>query len=256
MADDKKHEEKKPPKAPKQDGGGKGGGKGKGGKAEAAAPPAEAKVYPKVPARLKERYKSEILPALMKMKEFGFKNPNQVPRLEKIVVNMGMGEAISNNKLLDAAVIELTALSGQKPVITKSRKAIANFKLREGQSIGVMVTLRKERMYEFFDRLVNIAMPRVRDFKGLSPKAFDGNGNYTLGIKEQVIFPEVNVDKVEKTKGMNVTIVTSARNDDEGRALLKLMGMPFREAAPVPAPAARPPAPTPAAEAKVSEPKA
>jgi large subunit ribosomal protein L5 len=248
MAEEKK--EKKPQKQPQPQKGEKGGkGKGKEGAADAKA---EAKVYPKVPARLKDRYNAEIVPALMK--EFGFSNRMQAPRVEKVVVNMGMGEAISNNKLMDLAVAELTAISGQKPVITKARKAIANFKLRQGQSIGCMVTLRKERAYEFLDRLMNIALPRVRDFKGVSPKAFDGKGNYTLGVKEQVIFPEINFDKVEKTKGLNVTIVTTARNDNEGRALLKFLGMPFREATAAAEPKAKPPAkpavaePAPAAE--------
>ena len=154
------------------------------------------------------------------MKELGFKNPMQVPRLDKIVVNMGLGEAISNNKIIDASVEQLMRITGQKPVVTRARKSIANFKLREGQSIGAMVTLRGDRMCEFLDRLVNIALPRVRDFKGVSPKAFDGKGNYTLGIREQIIFPEINYDQVEKVKGMNITIVTTARNDEEGRALL------------------------------------
>ncbi len=177
-------------------------------------------------ARLKERYEKELRPALMK--ELGFDNPMQVPRLEKIVVNMGLGEAISNGKIIDASLAQLTVIAGQKPVITKSRKSIANFKLRQGQSIGVMVTLRGARMYEFFDRLVSIALPRVRDFKGVSPKAFDGKGNYTLGIREQIIFPEINYDQVEKIKGLNITVVTTARDDEEGRALLRQLGMPFR----------------------------
>jgi large subunit ribosomal protein L5 len=164
------------------------------------------------------------------MKDFGYKNPMQVPKMEKIVVNMGLGEAINNNKLIEQSQEQLMAISGQKPVITKSRKSIANFKLREGQSIGAMVTLRKDRMYEFFDRLVSIALPRVRDFKGVSSKSFDGKGNYTLGIKEQIIFPEINYDRIEKIKGMNITIVTTAKNDEEGRALLRHMGMPFRAA--------------------------
>ena len=179
-----------------------------------------------IATKMKDRYAKEAVPALMK--DFGYKNPMQVPRLEKIVVNMGMGEALTNNKLLDGAVEQLGQITGQKPVITKARKSIANFKLREGQSIGVMVTLRKERMYEFMERLVGVALPRVRDFKGVSSKAFDGKGNYTLGIREQIIFPEINYDKIEKVKGMNVTIVTSARTDEEGRALLKYLGMPFR----------------------------
>jgi large subunit ribosomal protein L5 len=178
-------------------------------------------------ARLKLRYDKEIRAALMK--EFGFKNPMQAPRLEKIVVNMGLGEAINNGKIIDASVEQLSQISGQKPVITKARKSIANFKLRQGQSIGAMVTLRGDRAYEFLDRLVSIALPRVRDFKGVSPKAFDGKGNYTLGVREQIIFPEINYDKVEKIKGLNITVVTSARNDEEGRALLRLLGMPFRQ---------------------------
>ncbi len=176
--------------------------------------------------RLKERFEKEIRPALMK--ELGFGNPMQAPRLEKIVVNMGLGEAINNGKIIDASVAQLSAISGQKPVVTKARKSIANFKLREGQSIGAMVTLRGDRMYEFFDRLVSVALPRVRDFKGVSPKAFDGKGNYTLGIREQIIFPEINYDQVEKIKGLNITVVTTARDDEEGRVLLRLLGMPFR----------------------------
>ena len=177
-------------------------------------------------SRLKDRYVKEVRPALMQ--EFGFKNPMQAPRLDKIVVNMGLGEAINNGKILDASVEQLTAMTGQKPVVTRARKSIANFKLRQGQSIGAMVTLRGERAYEFLDRLVSIALPRVRDFKGVSPKAFDGKGNYTLGVKEQIIFPEINYDKVEKIKGLNITVVTTARNDEEGKALLRLLGMPFR----------------------------
>ncbi len=177
-------------------------------------------------ARLKERYEKELRSSLMK--ELGFVNPMQAPRLEKIVVNMGLGEAISNGKIIDASLAQLTMIAGQKPVITKSRKSIANFKLRQGQSIGVMVTLRGDRMYEFFDRLVSVALPRVRDFKGVSPKAFDGKGNYTLGVREQIIFPEINYDQVEKIKGLNITVVTTARNDEEGRALLRHLGMPFR----------------------------
>jgi len=177
-------------------------------------------------ARLRERYEKEIRAGLMK--ELGFSNPMQAPRLEKIVVNMGLGEAINNGKIIDASVEQLTAITGQKPVVTKARKSIANFKLRQGQSIGAMVTLRGDRAYEFLDRLVSIALPRVRDFKGVSPKAFDGKGNYTLGVREQIIFPEINYDKVEKIKGLNITVVTTARNDEEGRALLRHLGMPFR----------------------------
>jgi large subunit ribosomal protein L5 len=178
-------------------------------------------------ARLKERYEKEVRQGLMK--ELGFTNPMQAPRLDKIVVNMGLGEAINNGKIIDASVEQLASITGQKPVVTRARKSIANFKLRQGQSIGAMVTLRGDRMYEFFDRLVTIALPRVRDFKGVSPKAFDGKGNYTLGVREQIIFPEINYDKVEKIKGMNITVVTTARNDEEGRALLRHLGMPFRQ---------------------------
>ena len=177
--------------------------------------------------RLKERYEKEVRQGLMK--ELGFTNPMQAPRLDKIVVNMGLGEAINNGKIIDASVEQLASITGQKPVVTKARKSIANFKLRQGQSIGAMVTLRGDRMYEFFDRLVTIALPRVRDFKGVSPKAFDGKGNYTLGVREQIIFPEINYDKVEKIKGLNITVVTTARNDEEGRALLRHLGMPFRQ---------------------------
>ncbi len=178
-------------------------------------------------ARLKERFEKEIRPALVK--EFGLKNPMQAPRVEKVVVNMGLGEAIQNGKILDASLEQLSAITGQKPVVTKARKSIANFKLRQGQSIGAMVTLRGDRAYEFIDRLVSVALPRVRDFKGVSPKAFDGKGNYTLGVKEQIIFPEINYDRVERIKGLNITVVTTARNDEEGRALLRHLGMPFRQ---------------------------
>jgi large subunit ribosomal protein L5 len=178
-------------------------------------------------ARLKDRYKNEIAPALAK--EFGIKNPMAVPRLEKIVVNMGVGEAIGNAKVLDTAVDELRAITGQKPVVTKAKKSIASFKLRQGMNIGTMVTLRGERMYEFLDRLISVALPRVRDFRGVSPKAFDGRGNYTLGVREQLIFPEIDFNKVDKTRGMNISIVTTAKNDDEARALLRAIGMPFRQ---------------------------
>jgi large subunit ribosomal protein L5 len=177
-------------------------------------------------ARLKERFEKELRPALMK--ELGFTNPMQAPKLDKIVVNMGLGEAINNGKIIDASVEQLAQITGQKPVVTRARKSIANFKLRQGQSIGAMVTLRGDRAYEFLDRLLNVALPRVRDFKGVSPKAFDGKGNYTLGVREQIIFPEINYDKVEKIKGLNITVVTTARNDEEGRALLRHLGMPFR----------------------------
>lgn len=176
--------------------------------------------------RLKLLFQKEVVPALMK--EFNYKNPLQVPRLEKITVNMGLGLAIQDPKILDSAVAELAVITGQKPVITKARKSIANFKLRQGMSIGAMVTLRGDRMYEFLDRLLSLALPRVRDFRGVSPKAFDGRGNYSLGIKEQIIFPEINYDKIDRIKGLNITIVTTARTDEEGKRLLELLGMPFR----------------------------
>jgi large subunit ribosomal protein L5 len=178
-------------------------------------------------ARLKERYQKEIAPAISK--EFGIENPMAIPKLEKIVINMGMGEAIANSKILDTAADELRAIVGQKPVITKAKKSIASFKLRQGMPIGVMVTLRGDRMYEFLDRLITVALPRVRDFRGVSPRAFDGRGNYTLGIREQLIFPEIDFNKVDKTRGMNISIVTTARNDEQARALLKSLGMPFRQ---------------------------
>ncbi|CAN5745501.1 50S ribosomal protein L5 [soil metagenome] len=178
-------------------------------------------------ARLKEKYNKEIAPQLAK--EFDIKNPMAVPRIEKIIVNMGMGEAISNSKILDTAVEELRVITGQKPVVTKAKKSIASFKLRQGMSIGTMVTLRGERMFEFLDRLISVALPRVRDFRGISAKAFDGRGNYTLGIREQLIFPEIDFNKVDKTRGMNISIVTTAKNDEQSRALLKALGMPFRQ---------------------------
>jgi len=177
-------------------------------------------------ARLLERYRTETAAKLSE--EFGYTNLHQVPRLQKIVVNMGLGEALANPKLLERASEEIAGITGQKPVIRKARKSIANFKLREGQPIGCSVTLRGERMWEFFDRLVSTALPRVRDFQGVSPKAFDGRGNYTLGIREQIIFPEVDYDKVERITGMNVTVCTSARTDNEARSLLTHLGMPFR----------------------------
>jgi len=178
-------------------------------------------------ARLRQHYTKEVVPVLSK--EFGYKNVMAVPKLEKISINIGMGEATQNAKLMDAAVNELGQIAGQKPVVTKARKSIAAFKLREGMSIGCMVTLRGDRMYEFFDRLVNVALPRVRDFRGVSSKSFDGRGNYTLGVRDQLIFPEIDYAKVDKTKGMNISITTTARNDAEGMALLKAMGMPFRQ---------------------------
>lgn len=176
-------------------------------------------------ARLKKKYQEEVIPAMMK--EFGYKNHLQVPRLAKITLNVGLGEAIQNIKVLDAAVAEITAITGQKPVITRAKKAIANFKLREGLPIGCMVTLRRERMYEFLDRLIHVALPRVRDFKGVSDRSFDRRGNYSLGLRDQIIFPEIQVDKVEKARGLSVSIVTTAKTDQEGKALLKYLGMPF-----------------------------
>ena len=178
-------------------------------------------------ARLRQHYLKSVVPVLTK--EFGYKNPMAVPKLEKISVNIGLGEATQNGKLMDGAVNELTQIAGQKPVITKAKKSIAAFKLREGMPIGCMVTLRGDRMYEFLDRLVNVALPRVRDFRGVSPKSFDGRGNYTLGMKDQLIFPEIDYNKVEKLKGMNISITTTARTDQEGLALLKQMGMPFKQ---------------------------
>jgi large subunit ribosomal protein L5 len=197
-----------------------------GEKQQESKPPAVARHSAKETPRLKSRFKGEVAPALMK--EFDLKNPMAVPHLHKIVVNMGVGEATQNAKILDPAVNELGQVTGQKPVTTRAKKSIAAFKVREGQAIGAMVTLRGDRMYEFFDRLVNVALPRVRDFRGVSTKSFDGRGNYTLGLHDQLIFPEIDYAKVDKTKGMNVTIVTTARNDDQARALLKHLGMPFR----------------------------
>jgi large subunit ribosomal protein L5 len=182
-----------------------------------------------VAPRLKERYSKEVVPALMK--EFDYPNCMAVPRLRKIVVNMGLGEAIQNAKLLDAATHELSQITGQKPIITRARKSVANFKLRKNMPIGAKVTLRGDRMYEFFDRLTNVALPRVRDFRGLSTRAFDGRGNYTLGLRDQLVFPEVDYSKVEKVKGMNISIVTDARTDAQALALLRHLGMPFRSEA-------------------------
>ncbi len=178
-------------------------------------------------ARLKEKYTQEIAPALAK--EFGYSNPMSIPKVQKIVLNMGLGDAIQNAKILDVAVNELTAIAGQRPVVTKAKKSIAQFKLREGMSIGAMVTLRGDRMYEFLDRFINITLPRVRDFRGISAKAFDGRGNYTVGLRDQLIFPEVDFGKVDKARGMNVCIVTSANTDEEARSLLRHFGMPFRQ---------------------------
>jgi large subunit ribosomal protein L5 len=178
-------------------------------------------------ARLKQHYQKSVIPALVK--EFGYKNVMAVPKIEKVSVNIGLGEATQNAKLMDGAVNELGQIAGQKPVVTKAKKSIAAFKLREGMSIGAMVTLRGDRMYEFLDRLMNVALPRVRDFRGVSSKSFDGRGNYTLGVRDQLIFPEIDYNKVEKVKGMNISIITSAKTDAEGLALLKHMGMPFRQ---------------------------
>jgi len=177
-------------------------------------------------ARLQDRYKAEIVPRLKE--KFGYRNVMQVPKLSKVVVNMGLGDAIENVKVIETAAAEIAIITGQKPVVTKARKSIANFKLREGVPIGVMVTLRRDQMYHFLDKLIAIALPRVRDFKGVSPRGFDGRGNFTLGIKEQIMFPEVNYDKIDKIRGMNITIVTTARTDEEGLELLRLMGLPFR----------------------------
>jgi len=232
MADAKKAD-KPQPKSPQ---GGKpqpAGGKPKGGKgapaapAEPAAPAKRASVSGAVPPRLRDRFRTAVIPALMK--ERGYANPFQVPRLEKIVINMGVGEGKENAKVLDFATADLAAITGQKPVVTRAKKSIANFKLRENVPIGCKVTLRGPRMYEFLDRLVNVALPRVRDFKGVPPKAFDGRGNYALGLKEQVIFPEITYDKVDKLRGMDVVMVTTAETDEEARALLTHLGVPFRE---------------------------
>ncbi len=176
--------------------------------------------------RFREKYEKEIVPALMK--RFGYDNPMQVPRIKKVVVNMGLGEAVGNPKLIDSAVAELSAITGQKPVVTRAKKSIASFKLREGMPIGAMVTLRRERMWEFLDRLITLSLPSVRDFRGTSPRAFDGAGNYTLGLREQIVFPEIDFDKVDKVKGLNITINTTARTDEEAKELLAKLGMPFR----------------------------
>jgi large subunit ribosomal protein L5 len=202
-----------------------------GGKAAPAAEPSgpvkRASVSGSTPPRLRERFRSAVVPAMMK--ERGYSNPFQVPRLEKVVINMGVGEGKENAKVLDFATADLQAIAGQKPVITRAKKSIANFKLRENVPIGCKVTLRGPRMYEFLDRLVNVALPRVRDFKGVPPKGFDGRGNYNMGLKEQVIFPEIVYDKVDKVRGMDITMVTTARTDEEAKALLTHLGVPFRE---------------------------
>ncbi len=218
MAKAEKGSEKKP--ASKRDA----GTAAKGAPKAPAEPPAGDGAHG--PPRLKELYRDRVVPALMK--EFGYSNPMQVPRLDRIVLNVGMGEAIQNVKVLESAVQELALISGQKPVVTKAKKAIAGFKLRAGMPIGAKVTLRSDRMYEFLDRLVSVALPRIRDFRGVSPKSFDGRGNYTLGLKEQLIFPEIKYDNVQSIHGMDITIVTTARTNDEGKALLRHLGMPFR----------------------------
>jgi large subunit ribosomal protein L5 len=238
MADEEKKEKAQKPKRQEKGtdkggarGGDRGGKKGRAEEGGAAAASVQAKPRepePKIPARLRIRYEQEIVPALMR--DLKIENKMRVPRLEKIVINMALSEARENVKILDAAVEELRQFTGQKAVITRARKAISNFKLREGMPIGAMVTLRRERMWEFFDRLVNIAMPRVRDFRGVSDKAFDGRGNYSLGVREHTIFPELNLDKVDKVKGMTISITTTAKSDFEGITLLKALGMPFRGA--------------------------
>ena len=238
MADEEKKERAQKPKRQEKDadkGGGRGGDRAgkkgravEGGAAAASVPAQPREPEPKIPARLRVRYEQEIVPALMR--DLKIENKMRVPRLDKIVINMALSEARENVKILDAAVEEVRQFTGQKPVITRARKAISNFKLREGMPIGVMVTLRRERMWEFFDRLVNIAMPRVRDFRGVSDKAFDGRGNYSLGLREHTIFPELNLDKVDKVKGMTISIASTAKSDFEGITLLKALGMPFRGA--------------------------
>ncbi len=201
--------------------------KGDGGAKQEKKPEGRPKANNRASARLRDRYEKEVRPALMK--EFELPNPMAAPKLHKIVVNMGVGEATQNAKILDPAANELGQITGQKPIVTRARKSIAAFKVRAGMPIGAMVTLRGDRMYEFFDRLVNVALPRVRDFRGVSTKSFDGRGNYTLGLRDQLVFPEIDYSKVDKLKGMNVTIVTTARSDDQARALLRHMGMPFRQ---------------------------
>jgi large subunit ribosomal protein L5 len=228
MADADKKEKPKAPQGAKLQQGGKQARPAKGpAPAAPAAPAARARVTGNVPPRLRDRFRTAVIPALMK--ERGYTNPFQVPRLEKIVINMGVGEGKENPKVMDFAVADLQMITGQKPVVTRAKKSIANFKLRENSPIGCKVTLRGARMYEFLDRLVNVALPRVRDFKGVPPKAFDGRGNYALGLKEQVIFPEIEYDKVDKVRGMDVIMVTSARTDEEAKALLAHLGVPFRE---------------------------
>ena len=211
-------DEKKEKKAPKK-------GKSDEGKSPAQKVVSTAEA---VAPRFAEKYTKDVIPALTK--QFGYKNPNQVPKLEKVVINMGLGAAVTNPKIIDSAVDELRAITGQKPIVTRSKKAIAAFKLRQGLAIGAMVTLRKQKMWEFVDRLISLGLPRTRDFRGVSRRAFDGKGNFTLGLKEQIIFPEINYDRIDVIKGMNISFVTSAKTDEEGRALLQHLGMPFRQA--------------------------
>jgi large subunit ribosomal protein L5 len=244
MADDKKDKAAKD-KAGKKDGGApkaekadkgdgqkrgskaaKGGGKSKGVEATTGADEASEVVDPNYKPRLRLQYHKQVIPALTK--KFSYRNPMMVPRLEKVVINMGLGAAVGNPKIIDSAVEDMRSLSGQKPVVTRARKSIATFKLRENLPIGVMVTLRAERMWEFVDRLITFSLPRVRDFKGVSSKGFDGKGNYTMGLREQIIFPEIDYDKIDVVKGMNISFVTTARTDEEGRALLTELGVPFR----------------------------
>jgi large subunit ribosomal protein L5 len=228
MADADRKEKPKAPQGGKPPQGGKQARPAKGpAPAAPATPAARARVTGDVPPRLRDRFRTAVIPALMK--ERGYTNPFQVPRLEKIVINMGVGEGKENPKVMDFAVADLQMITGQKPVVTRAKKSIANFKLRENSPIGCKVTLRGARMYEFLDRLVNVALPRVRDFRGVPPKAFDGRGNYALGLKEQMIFPEIVYDKVDKVRGMDVIMVTSARTDEEAKALLAHLGVPFRE---------------------------
>jgi len=227
MADEKQDKQDRSEKSEKREKGGKKGRGGEGG-GEAATHQKVVSNTQAVAPRFAGKYTKDVIPALTK--QFGYKNPNQVPRLEKIVINMGLGAAVANPKIVDAAVEELKAITGQKPVVTRAKKAIASFKLRQGIAIGAMVTLRKARMWEFLDRLVTLGLPRTRDFRGVSRKAFDGKGNYTLGLKEQIIFPEINYDRIDVIKGLNISFVTTARTDDEGRALLQFLGMPFRAA--------------------------
>jgi large subunit ribosomal protein L5 len=226
MAGEKKAKAERPPSKPKGERGAAGGKKGKASEADSSSHAAAVSSTEAVAPRLLEKYNEQVVPAMTR--QFKYKNRMQVPRLDKIVINMGLGAAVANPKIIDTAVEELKSISGQRPVVTRAKKAIANFKLRAGIPIGAMVTLRSLRMWEFLDRLVSVALPRTRDFKGVSRKAFDGKGNYTLGLREQIIFPEINYDKIDAIKGLNISFVTTAKTDEEGRALLQQLGMPFR----------------------------